>query len=83
MCDKTLASMWRMRPVQSPCVGGGWLGGGKVHAMLYNCAYLWRTIGFSWHISELFLTFCIVVSYYWLHLQNKMTTRVVTCKASA
>lgn len=74
-------SMWHMKPVQSPCVGGA--GGGKVHAMLHKCACLWRTIGFSRHFSELFLTFCIVVSYYWLHLQNKITTRVVNCKVSA
>lgn len=74
-------SMWHTKPAHSLC--GGVAGGGKVHAMLHKCACLWRTIGFSWHISELFLTFCIVVSYYWLHLQNKITTRVVNCKASA
>ncbi len=77
-------SMWHMKSVQSPCMWEGMArGGGKVHAMLHKCACLWRTIGFSWHISELFLTFCIVVSYYWLHLQNKITTRVVNCKAFA
>lgn len=64
------------------CVGG-MVRGGKVHVILHKCACLWRTIGFSRHFSELFLTFCIVVSYYWLHLQNKITTRIVNCKASA
>lgn len=74
-------SMWHTKPAHSLC--GVMVRGGKVHAMLHKCACLWRTIGFSWHISELFLTFCIVVSYYWLHLQNKITTRVVNCKAFA
>lgn len=75
-------SMWHTKPAHSLC-GGEMVRGGKVHVMLHKCACLWRTIGFSRHFSELFLTFCIVVSYYWLHLQNKITTRVVNCKASA